>query len=155
MRGAVVTGVQTGALPIYVLISDAGLRSTVLLLRARSTEPPPMRADPDGIVWLDGAADWPGAAYESARLGWHGLESMVGIPGTVGGAVVQSIGAYGYELRDIVTAVRAVDLTTSTVIELYVSDIGFAYRESALKRQPHRRSTDARGVGKEGGSSGR
>src|SRR3546814_21101558 len=48
-----------------VLISDAGLRSTVLLLRARSTEPPPMRADPDGIVWLDGAADWPGVAYES------------------------------------------------------------------------------------------
>src|SRR3546814_7346929 len=36
-----------------VLISDAGLRSTVLILRARSTEPPPMRADPDGIVWLD------------------------------------------------------------------------------------------------------
>src|SRR3546814_153396 len=64
---------------------------------------------------------------------------MVGIPGTVGGAVVQSIGAYGYELRDLVTAVRAVDLTTSTVLDLSVSDIGFAYRESALKRQLPRR----------------
>src|SRR3546814_11153596 len=131
MRGAVVTGVQTGALPIYVLISDAGLRSTVLLLRARSTEPPPMRADPDGIVWLDGAADWPGVACESARLGWHGLESMVGLPGTVGGAVVQSIAAYGYALTELVTSVRAGALTTSTMIDISVIDPGFPYRGTA------------------------
>ncbi|MBW3654156.1 MAG: UDP-N-acetylmuramate dehydrogenase [Actinobacteria bacterium] len=119
-----------------VLVSDGGVPGTVLKLRSRraSLGTGLRRAD-DGNVWLDGAWDWPAVALGATDAGWQGLESMVGIPGTVGGAVVQSIGAYGYELRELVVAARAVDLSTGSVLDLAPTDIGFRYRNTDLKTQ--------------------
>lgn len=119
-----------------VLVSDDGIPGTVLALRSRHATPGARlgRGD-DGLVWLDGAWDWSTVALHATESGWQGLESMVGIPGTVGGAVVQSIGAYGYELREIVVAARAVDLSTGSVLDLAPGDIGFRYRDTDLKVQ--------------------
>ncbi|HEV2768419.1 MAG TPA: UDP-N-acetylmuramate dehydrogenase [Acidimicrobiales bacterium] len=119
-----------------VLVSDDGVPGTVLKLRSRRGDPEAgLRRGDDGNVWLDGAWDWPAVALGATNSGWQGLESMVGIPGTVGGAVVQSIGAYGYELRELVVAARAVDLSTGSVLELGPADIGFRYRNTDLKTQ--------------------
>lgn len=117
-----------------VLIADEGVAGTVLVLR--SAEPAPVPApDGEGVVWLDGATDWPALALATAEAGLQGLESMVGIPGTVGGAVVQGIGAYGYELRERFVAAAGVDLTTGKVVELRPADVGFRYRHTELKVQ--------------------
>ena len=119
-----------------VLVSDGGVPGTVLKLRSRRASPgTELAGADDGNVWLDGAWDWPAVALGATEAGWQGLESMVGIPGTVGGAVVQSIGAYGYELRDLVVAARAVDLSTGSVLDLRPADIGFRYRNTDLKAQ--------------------
>jgi UDP-N-acetylmuramate dehydrogenase len=118
-----------------VLVSDDGVPGTVLALRSPAGEDVALGRSEDDLVWLDGAWDWPALALRLAESGWQGLESMVGIPGTVGGAVVQSIGAYGYELRELVGAVRAVDLSTGSVVDLGADDIGFRYRNTELKVQ--------------------
>jgi UDP-N-acetylmuramate dehydrogenase len=60
-----------------------------------------------------------------------GLEFLIGVPGTIGGAVRMNAGAYGHELADIVASVEAVDAKGS-VHELAADDLGFAYRHSAL-----------------------
>ena len=121
-----------------VLVADEGVDGTVLVLRA--TAPAPLsEPDGDGVVWVDGAAEWPALALSCAEAGLQGLESMVGIPGTVGGAVVQGIGAYGYELRERFVAAAGVELSTGNVVELGPADVGFRYRHTELKvQQPPR-----------------
>ena len=118
-----------------ILVADEGIDGTVLVLRAPAGTTGFSPAGADGMVELDGAWDWFAVAMGTTTADLQGLESMVGIPGTVGGAVVQSIGAYGYELRDLVVAVGAVDLATGSVVELAPADLGFAYRHSLLKVQ--------------------
>ena len=60
-----------------------------------------------------------------------GLEFLIGVPGTIGGAVRMNAGAYGRELADIVTSVEAVD-AKGTVHELAAGELDFSYRHSAL-----------------------
>lgn len=68
--------------------------------------------------------------------GWYGLENLALIPGTVGAAPVQNIGAYGVELQQYVHSLLAYDLHTATTVELSGSECEFAYRDSFFKRQP-------------------
>jgi len=61
-----------------------------------------------------------------------GLEFAYGIPGTVGGAVYMNAGAYGGELRDVVTGVRVID-AEGQILELTNGDMKFGYRTSAVR----------------------
>jgi len=119
-------------------VLPCGARVAGTTLRLARDEPAP-RAEPgpDGVVWLDAAWRWDDVARQLTVDGWRGLESMVGIPGTVGGALVQSIGAYGYELRDgdLVAEARAVRLSTGEVVRLQRHNLDLGYRRSALKGQ--------------------
>ena len=121
-----------------VLISDDGVRGTVVVLRRRGLEPADVWPAASGRVVLDGALDWPSVATHLASSGWSGVETLVGIPGTVGAAVVQNIGAYGYEVESVVEAVRAVDLTTGRPVEMAPSEMGFRYRGSRFKHASNR-----------------
>lgn len=81
-----------------------------------------------------------------AGVGWHdlvtwtldqglpGLENLALIPGTVGAAPVQNIGAYGLELSDRVESVDAVDLTTGRSVTLDAEACRFGYRDSLFKQ---------------------
>jgi UDP-N-acetylmuramate dehydrogenase len=71
-------------------------------------------------------------AWKAAKRGWRGLEWAVGIPGTVGGAVVMNAGAHNQCLGDILvnTTVLAPD---GTVTELKPEELGYAYRKSKLQ----------------------
>ena len=68
--------------------------------------------------------------------GWWGLENLSIIPGTVGGATVQNVGAYGVEFGNHVTAVTCYDTETDRVITIPVADMAYGYRDSALKHSP-------------------
>jgi UDP-N-acetylmuramate dehydrogenase len=63
-----------------------------------------------------------------------GLECLSGIPGLTGATPIQNVGAYGQEVADTITRVRAYDRATSGVVELAAADCRFGYRTSAFKR---------------------
>ncbi len=68
----------------------------------------------------------------------HGLENLALIPGTVGAAPVQNIGAYGVEAGDLIDAVEVLDTQTGTTLWLNRDNCQFAYRDSLFKRSTGR-----------------
>lgn len=69
---------------------------------------------------------------------YYGLENLALIPGTVGAAPVQNIGAYGVEAGDLIKLVVAYDTVTNSMVQLTKTDCGFAYRDSLFKQQENR-----------------
>ena len=70
--------------------------------------------------------------------GLAGVESLSGIPGSIGATPIQNVGAYGQEVAETVVSVRVLDRERDVVEELPAADCGFAYRSSAFKRNPGR-----------------
>ncbi|MCR5423760.1 MAG: UDP-N-acetylmuramate dehydrogenase [Bacteroidales bacterium] len=66
---------------------------------------------------------------------WYGAENLSGIPGTVGAAPVQNVGAYGTEAKDIIEVVRAYDVQTSNLRVFSNSECRFGYRNSIFKQE--------------------
>ncbi|MGE8659959.1 MAG: UDP-N-acetylmuramate dehydrogenase [Achromobacter sp.] len=96
-----------------------------------------LRAEPD--AWLVEAAagePWHGVVAECVRQGWDGLENLALIPGTVGAAPVQNIGAYGVELADRFDSLTAWDVRAGRYVEMSAAECRFAYRDSVFKHRP-------------------
>ena len=70
--------------------------------------------------------------------GFAGLENLILIPGTVGAAPIQNIGAYGTEVAEFIESVEAWDLIERRVVTLDRSACTFAYRDSVFKHEPDR-----------------
>jgi UDP-N-acetylmuramate dehydrogenase len=68
--------------------------------------------------------------------GWQGLECLSGIPGLVGSTPVQNVGAYGQEVADTLVEVEVFDRERGERRTISRAECGFAYRDSALKREP-------------------
>ena len=112
-----------------VLVSDAGLRGLVIVNRAKRIE-----FREGAQVWCESGTVLPTLAREGVARGLAGLEWAVGVPGTVGGAVIGNAGAHG---RDI-----AADLLSATVLneanevkEWSKDELEFSYRSSRIKRE--------------------
>jgi len=86
------------------------------------------------IVEAAAGESWHGFVSHCLTHGWPGLENLALIPGTVGAAPVQNIGAYGVELADRLHSVVAWDLQAGRECELSPQDCQFAYRDSLFKR---------------------
>lgn len=67
-----------------------------------------------------------------------GMENLSGIPGTLGGAAVQNVGAYGAEFADVVERVDCFDLTTRSRVSLSPAELDYGYRHSVFKRPENR-----------------
>ena len=68
----------------------------------------------------------------------EGIENLALIPGTVGAAPVQNIGAYGTELQDTLVDIRALDRQSGNEVVLTNSLCHFSYRDSVFKHEPGR-----------------
>lgn len=90
------------------------------------------------IVRADAGASWDGFVRWSLAQGLAGLENLALIPGTVGAAPIQNIGAYGVEVRERIHAVEALERATGEVRRLSPAACAFAYRDSLFKREPDR-----------------
>lgn len=80
--------------------------------------------------------NWHALVRWSLAQGLSGLENLSLIPGTVGAAPIQNIGAYGAELADTLDAVGAYDREAGTFVRLDRAQCEFSYRQSVFKRQP-------------------
>lgn len=96
------------------------------------------RQDGGVLVKAEAGEDWPDFVEWAVRQGFGGLENLAGIPGTVGAAPVQNIGAYGVELKDRFQCLTAYDCLERTVCSFGPEDCRFAYRHSAFKEVPGR-----------------
>ena len=86
------------------------------------------------LVEADAGENWHDFVTWTLDRGWPGLENLALIPGTVGAAPVQNIGAYGLELQDRFHSLDAVDLHSGQVLNLDAAQCGFGYRDSVFKR---------------------
>ncbi|MBR0653880.1 UDP-N-acetylmuramate dehydrogenase [Plastoroseomonas arctica] len=122
-----------GAMPLTVLgaasnllIRDGGIRGVALRL-ARGFSAIDVEAD--GIVAGAAALDVT-LAETAAASGLAGLEFLVGVPGTVGGAVAMNAGAYGGEIRDVLDWAEVA--TPDGLVRLSADALAFAYRHATL-----------------------
>jgi UDP-N-acetylmuramate dehydrogenase len=114
-----------------VLVSDDGFAGLVVRMKiggAAFTE----RSD-DVLVEAGAGEGWDALVEQAVLKGYWGLENLSAIPGTVGAAPVQNIGAYGVEVKDLVESVRAVDRETGAARTFSNAECRFAYRESWFK----------------------
>jgi len=78
--------------------------------------------------------DWDRFVEFCVEKGYSGIENLSLIPGKVGAAPVQNIGAYGTEAKDAIVKVNAIDFNTSSFISFSNEECAFGYRDSIFKR---------------------
>jgi UDP-N-acetylmuramate dehydrogenase len=94
--------------------------------------------DGTAIVRADAGVEWHALVLWTLGHGLAGLENLALIPGTVGAAPIQNIGAYGVEVREHVHAVEAFERGSGVLRRLSADECAFAYRDSLFKREPER-----------------
>jgi UDP-N-acetylmuramate dehydrogenase len=119
-----------------LVVADDGFPGTVVRVLTAGVE----ERERDGLVELTVQAgeEWEPFVARCVADGLAGVESLSGIPGSVGATPIQNVGAYGQEVAETVVSVRMLDRERDTVEELPAADCGFAYRSSAFKRIPGR-----------------
>ncbi len=90
------------------------------------------------VVEAAAGESWHGLVAYCVERGWGGLENLALIPGTVGAAPVQNIGAYGVEFSERFAGLRAYDLTRRLWVEFNAAQCRFDYRDSVFKHEPQR-----------------
>jgi UDP-N-acetylmuramate dehydrogenase len=95
--------------------------------------------DAESVVLDIGAGEnWHALVCHTLHHQWFGLENLALIPGTVGAAPVQNIGAYGVEVCSFVTHVKVLDTETDQWETIDNAHCQFSYRDSVFKHEPGR-----------------
>jgi UDP-N-acetylmuramate dehydrogenase len=98
-----------------------------------------LKETPSEVILEVGAGEnWHHFVSYCVQKGWGGVENLSLIPGTVGAAPIQNIGAYGVEAKDSIASVTAYDTQSAQFITLQNSDCAFAYRTSLFKKDTTR-----------------
>jgi UDP-N-acetylmuramate dehydrogenase len=89
-------------------------------------------------IEIGAGEDWDELVEWTVQNNWAGLESLSLVPGTVGASPVQNIGAYGQEVKNVITHVRAYDTEYDEFVEIPNDQCLFEYRNSIFKKNPGR-----------------
>lgn len=87
------------------------------------------------VIKVNGGEDWDETVKKTVDMKLSGIESMSGIPGTVGAAPVQNLGAYGQEISDTLQSVDAYDIEEDKFVTLDSTSCLFSYRSSIFRDQ--------------------
>ncbi len=115
-----------------VLIDDAGFDGLVIKVELAGVE------EEETTLIAAAGENWDALVARAVAKNLWGIENLSGIPGTVGGAVVQNIGAYGQALSQTLEWVEALDTQSGKVERLSRDQLGMGYRSSVFKQQEGR-----------------
>jgi len=90
--------------------------------------------DEDIFLEVNASEDWDELVAYCVERGFAGIENLSLIPGTVGAAPIQNIGAYGAEVKDVIREVVAINMETNEVVSFANNECEFGYRDSIFKR---------------------
>lgn len=112
-----------------LLVSDDGFEGLVVKLELKGIR---CTVKAEGDISAAAGETWDDLVHRSTDSNLAGLECLSGIPGTVGGAPIQNIGAYGVEACEAIQRIRVLDRQSRSIAELAPSECGFAYRTSVF-----------------------
>lgn len=116
-----------------LFVGDEPFEGTVIRVRTSGIDELP-GSRPDTVrLRVQAGHDWDALAAETVARGLAGIEAMSGIPGTVGAAPVQNVGAYGQEIVQTLVEVELLDESTGELSAVSASDLGLGFRTSVLK----------------------
>ena len=120
-----------------VLIADKGFEGTVIRISNNSVQAE-VDACSGATLTIGAGEDWDVFVQTTIASGFAGLETLSGIPGTVGASPIQNIGAYGHEVSEFITRVRTYDRQEKALKTFTNSECQFSYRNSLFKSHPGR-----------------
>jgi UDP-N-acetylmuramate dehydrogenase len=137
---ALVAWAQTHRLPMTLLgggsnvvVNDLGIAGLVVMLTAQSHMPIPQQDGTSCLLTYGGGDAWCTAVDHAVALNLYGIECLAGIPGRMGAAPVQNIGAYGQDIAQTLAHVKALDTASGQCVTLPAADLGLGYRTSYFK----------------------
>jgi UDP-N-acetylmuramate dehydrogenase len=115
-----------------ILVDDDGFRGLVIHISINHLEI--LKEDVKDIeIKVSAGYIWDDLVLYSVDHDWYGLENLSGIPGTVGAAPVQNIGAYGVEVKNLIYRVEALNIDTLEIRQFENDECDFSYRDSFFK----------------------
>ena len=87
----------------------------------------------DNLITVGGGKNWDDFVLWSLENGYSGLENLSGIPGSIGAAPIQNIGAYGSEVSDFIDEVICFDMDSNSLVSFTNNDCKFSYRQSIFQ----------------------
>ena len=120
-----------------ILVSDEGFAGTVIRISNNKIEEE-VDACSGATLTIGAGENWDEFVKTTVARGFAGLETLSGIPGTVGAAPIQNIGAYGHEVSEFITRVRTYDRQTKSLRTFTNQECEFSYRNSHFKAHPGR-----------------
>lgn len=120
-----------------LVVADAGFDGRVVEVATSG-----VRVDADACsgasVTVAAGEGWDDLVARSVEQGWTGVEALSGIPGAVGATPIQNVGAYGQDVAQTISRVRAWDRVDHSQRTFAAPDCGFSYRHSRFKTDPGR-----------------
>lgn len=120
-----------------VLLSDKGIKGLVIKFTGRGIRIV-KESDSSVILEVQAGEVWDDLVKYTVKKKLQGVECLSGIPGTVGAAPVQNIGAYGQEMKDVFRKLTAFDRKRDKVVVFFRDDCQFGYRDSIFKKNKHK-----------------
>nr|WP_205827585.1 UDP-N-acetylmuramate dehydrogenase [Microbacterium excoecariae] len=117
-----------------LLAGDEPFDGTVVLVRTAGFAAVPGAPEGSRRIRVEAGQDWDALVAWTVEQGLAGIEAMSGIPGTVGAAPIQNVGAYGQEIVQTLVSVELLDEGAEAVVEVPADELGLGPRTSVLKR---------------------
>ncbi len=115
-----------------ILVSDKGFNGLAMKMEIRGIKTRDI--DDHTVELIAGAGEnWDTVVAFAVSKGLYGLENLSAIPGSVGAAPVQNIGAYGTEIKDVISFVEVFDMKEEKLFTMSVEQCHFQYRDSIFK----------------------
>jgi UDP-N-acetylmuramate dehydrogenase len=118
-----------------LVVADDGFDGTVIQVATRGVD----RAREPGLVTAAAGEDWDALVARTIAEGLAGIECLSGIPGLVGATPIQNVGAYGQEVSQAITQLRAYDRAAGKIRTIPNEQCGFGYRTSVFRTDDARR----------------